>query len=101
MTNRRRLTELEQEVLIERLESLDVAIAEAYDYPVEDLVANLRDPKANTDNEVEEADGEAVRYYLRFTSPPRTWKMLCGVSGLYTIDAKTLEVQFFAEGSRS
>ena len=101
MTNRRRLTELELEALIERLESLDVAIAEAYDYPVEDLVANLRSPRSNKGNEVEEVDGEAVRYFLRFRSPPRTWKTLCGVSGLYTIDAKTLEALFFAAELRS
>ena len=101
MTNRRRLTELKLKALIERLESLDAATSEAYDYPVEDLVANLRDPKANKGNEVEEVDGEAVRYFLRFTSPPRTWKTLCGVAGLYTIDVKTLKALCFAAELRS
>jgi len=91
----RTLTLEEQESLVERLERLYPSALSTYEYPLEDLIAHLRGRAEGTEHEVEEEDGHPLRYFLGFSSPGETWAMLCGRSGIYTIDAETLEATAF------
>ena len=83
------------EKLIERMENFDNETEESYEYPVSDLIANLRHPGTSRRSKVEIIDDKATRYYLYFTSPPETWKMLCGRTGTYTVDADSLRALCF------
>jgi hypothetical protein len=94
--NRQKLTAEELIAIADRLESLAPSIAEGYEYPVADLIANLRDFSKERENYVErDENGEPVVYYLFFSSPPSTWQSLCGRQGIYTVDAKSLESRNF------
>ena len=98
MNTRRKLTAKEQDTLITRLENMKSSIEESYEYPLEDMIENLRDPKQRKRNEIEEKNGKADKYYIHFTSPSWTWEMLCGRSGVYTIDATSLKALNFELG---
>lgn len=91
MNTRRMLTPKEQEALVIQLEELRSSIHDSYEYPLNNLIDNLKDPEQNKDNEVEENNGHALRYYLHFSSPAITWRMLCGRAGIYTVVAASLK----------
>lgn len=91
METRRKLNAEEQELLALRLEDLYLSVSESYEYPLKDLIDNLRNSKQRRKNEVEEMAGKATKYFLRFSSPDETWEMLCGRAGIYTVDAESLK----------
>ena len=95
MITRRALTPEESKALAAALEQLPAELSSTYAYPLGDLISILQNPRRQTGHEVEEASGRAVTYYLRFSSPPKTWEMLCGVAGIYEVDAHTLEAREF------
>ncbi len=90
MSSMRSLTEIELRNLANQLESAHDLIAESYDYPLKDLIANLRHPDYKGGNIEESSNGHIKSYQLSFTSPPSTWRTLCGVWGYYQIEASTL-----------
>lgn len=91
MNTRRKLSREEQEEMIARLQALPSTIAESYKFPLKDLIDNLKDPVLSMDYEVEENEGVPVKYCLHFSGSLMTWKMLCGSSGIFTVDAATLK----------
>jgi len=95
MNTRRKLTLHEQNSLVTRLEELRSSIEESYEYPLDDLIDYLKDPKQRKINEVEENSGVALRYYLNFSSPDETWEMDCGRAGIYTVDEASLNAVDF------
>ena len=94
--SRRVLTPEEQGVLAQRLEGSVSTVGESYEYPLADLIENIRNPEQNKSNEVDEVGGSPVRYILRFVSPKETWESLCGRAGVYTVDATTLQAIDFS-----
>ena len=95
MNTRRKLTSHEQSSLVARLEELRSSIEDSYEYPLDDLIDNLKNPKQRKKNEVEEDNGVALRYYLHFSSPDETWELECGCAGIYTVDAGSLKAVDF------
>jgi len=95
MITRRKLTAKEQEALALRLEEMKSSIQESYEYPLDDLIDNLKNSKQINNNEVEEDSNRALRYFLHFSSPYETWEMLCGRAGIYTVDARSLKALDF------
>lgn len=95
MNTRRELSHEELEALLNRLEEMQSTIKESYQYPLVDLIEYLRGSEGRRGGEVEEENGEPLRYYLGFSSPASTWQMNCGRSGFYTIDAATLNALNF------
>jgi len=96
LNTRRKLTAEELRSIADRLESLSPSIAEGYEYPLSDLIANLRESGGEMENYVElDRNGTAVLYYLHFSSPAWTWESLCGREGIYTVDATSLQSQGF------
>lgn len=95
MKIRRKLTHEKQDALVTRLEELRLSIGENYEYPLDDLIDNLKNPEQRKNNEVEEDNGVALKYYLHFRSPDKTWEMLCGRAGIYTVDAVTMRALHF------
>ncbi len=90
--SRRSLSADELKLIIERLENADPSITISYEYPVDDLLANLKE-NADAANEFVEIDSEGnhIQYLLNFCSPAWTWEELCGAAGIFTIDAASLK----------
>lgn len=86
----RELTAEEVQNLANQLRNAYDSIKDSYDYPLDDLIDYLRQTQGKPIHAVEESAGVAIRYFLMFSSPPETWKALCGREGIYTVDARTL-----------
>ena len=84
----------EKKQLITSLNTYKKEINYYYNYPVEDLISwlLLEDRRLYLKKDV-----SGKFYYLNFYSPPETWQDLCGVSGIYLIDSRTLKALFFEE----
>ncbi len=91
MNTRRKMTPTEQTALVLRLEEQRSSIEESYEYSLEGLIDYLKHSTRWRKNEVEEEFGNAVRYYLHFSSPADAWEMMCGRAGIYTVDATSLQ----------
>ncbi len=91
----RELTKEEVENLANHLRNAYDSIKDSYDYPLDDLIDFLQKTQNKPIHAVEESAGVAVKYFLYFSSPPSTWKALCGREGIYTVDAKTLRAISF------
>jgi len=78
-------------VIIEWLENADPSITNAYEYPIDNLLANLKETAGAANEFVEiDSEGNHMHYLLNFCSPAWTWEELCGAAGIFTIDAASL-----------
>jgi len=94
MTKRRELTRKEQKDILSRMKNLRPDIEDSYNYPLQDLIDYLENntsARYEGKNKIETGDDGIPSYlFLYFTSPRNTWQNLCGVEGIYKIDAATL-----------
>ncbi len=97
MDGRRRMRREEIRCLADRLRESesDEGVRLSYDYPMSDLIRFLDSGRMRHRHRVELSAGRVVRYFLFFRSPEVTWLNLCGVEGIYRVDAATLRAEDF------